>query len=170
MWRRGHDGTAIVGRIIPRDPARPEGEIIILNTNLKNLIGQKKGGIMPGDQENIEIQMDQPKTMKTPEQSCCDSPPTAETADEMPDVAGMFMEFMRQANKEGLIDRRSKKLMAIALSVAQRCVPCLKAHITGALAMGISRAEIDEAAYLAISFAGCPALMLYKEVWQDINL
>jgi AhpD family alkylhydroperoxidase len=67
-----------------------------------------------------------------------------------------------------LIDARGKKLMAIALSVAQRCEPCLKSHLKSALAMGITPAEIDEAAWLAIAFAGSPAMMLYKEASQEM--
>lgn len=81
-----------------------------------------------------------------------------------------FMDFMKQASREGLIDRRAKKLMAIALSVAQRCRPCLKVHLKAAIDMGISKGEIDEAANLAISFAGCPAMMLYNEVCKDLKM
>jgi AhpD family alkylhydroperoxidase len=75
---------------------------------------------------------------------------------------------VRLANGGGTIDRRSKKLMAIALSVAQRCRPCLVAHMKGALAMGITKTEIEEAASLAVSFSGSPALMLFREVCGEL--
>jgi len=54
--------------------------------------------------------------------------------------------------------------MAVALSVAQRCEPCLKTHFKSALAMGITIEELDEAANLAIAFGGCAAMMFYKEI------
>ncbi len=76
----------------------------------------------------------------------------------------MFTEFLRRANQAGLIDARSKKLMVIALSVAQRCEPCVKTHMKGALEMGLSKTEIEEAAWLGIAFGGSPAMMLYREV------
>ncbi len=54
--------------------------------------------------------------------------------------------------------------MVIALSVAQRCEPCLKTHVKAALEMGLTKVEIDEAAWLGIAFGGSPAMMLYKEI------
>ena len=53
--------------------------------------------------------------------------------------------------------RRTKRLLAIALSVLSRCEPCAKLHIAKAREMGISQAEIDEAAWMAIAFGGGPA-------------
>jgi AhpD family alkylhydroperoxidase len=102
------------------------------------------------------------------DEPCCDSPPFA---DEPPqDASAAFGAFMKQANAPGQIDGRSKKLMAIALSVSQRCRPCLEQHIVSALKQGITRGEIDEAAQLAISFAGCPSLMMYREVCKSLGL
>ena len=40
-----------------------------------------------------------------------------------------FHEFMQAANAPGLLDARTKKAMAIALSVITKCEPCLKSHI-----------------------------------------
>ena len=99
---------------------------------------------------------------------CCSSPPYKTDAPAS-DSLELFKDYMKQVNAEGRIDKRAKKLMAIALSVARHCKPCLVIHIRGALSMGISRAEIDEAAGFAISFAGCPAMMLYQEVCREID-
>jgi AhpD family alkylhydroperoxidase len=81
----------------------------------------------------------------------------------------LFGAFMKEVNKPGLIDQRAKKLMAIALSISEKCRPCLVIHIKSALSMGISKDEIDEAAWLAISFCGSPAMMFYKEVLQELE-
>jgi AhpD family alkylhydroperoxidase len=77
---------------------------------------------------------------------------------------------MKLANREGAIDKVNKKLMAVALSIAQRCEPCLKAHLKGAVEMGISREAINEAANLAISFGGCTAMMFYNEARKKFKL
>jgi len=53
--------------------------------------------------------------------------------------------------------------MAIALSVATRCEPCLKMHLKKAKEKGFTQAEIDEAAWMGISFAGSPAMVFYEQ-------
>jgi len=91
-------------------------------------------------------------------------------ADQTSDVPGAFREFMKKANAPGALDARTKKLIAVALSTAQHCAPCLKIHVRGALDMGISKVELDEAAGLAFEFAGCPAYMLYQETCREIGV
>ena len=86
------------------------------------------------------------------------------------DALDAFMAFMKAANAPGAIDGPSKKLMAIALSVAMRCRPCTVAQVRGALAMGLSPEAIHEAANLAISFAGCPAMMQFKEICEELRI
>ena len=103
------------------------------------------------------------------ERSCCDAaaegaePPAASLSDS-------FTAFLKQANQPGAIDQRHKKLMAIALSVAQRCEPCLKSHLKTALEMGLTKNEIDEAAWLAIAFAGSPAMTLYQDICRKLKV
>jgi selenide,water dikinase len=169
---RGHLAASIIGRIV--HPARESvaGKVVVTGARLENFIGTKEGAVMdketplPDDERKAVI-----PASRSGEQSgtaCCDSPPVL---DDDPKEAGpleVFGDFMRKANGKGEIDRRAKKLIAVALSVAQRCRPCLVAHIKGALSMGITRAEIEEAAALAVSFAGCPSLMMYKEVCEEI--
>ena len=86
------------------------------------------------------------------------------------DSESMFRDFLQQSTKAGLIDAKHKKLMAVALSVAKSCAPCARIHIKGAVDMGISKAEIDEAAWMAISFSGCTGMMFYKEICEELKL
>ena len=74
------------------------------------------------------------------------------------------MDFMKQATRGGVVDGRSKRLLAVALAIAHRCGPCLKTHRAAALRMGISQEEIDEVVNLATAFGGCTALMFYRDV------
>ena len=53
--------------------------------------------------------------------------------------------------------------MAIALSVAMRCEPCLNMHLKKAKEKGFTQDEIDEAAWMGISFAGSPAMVFYEQ-------
>jgi len=79
------------------------------------------------------------------------------------DVETSFQEFMKAAGGPGAMDARSKQAVAIALSVLSRCEPCIKSHIKKARQMGFSQEEIDEAAWMAISFGGSPVMMFYKQ-------
>jgi AhpD family alkylhydroperoxidase len=72
------------------------------------------------------------------------------------------MEFLKSAAAPGALDARTKRAIAIALSVLARCEPCAKVHIQKARDAGFSQAEIDDAAWLAISFGGCAAMMFYQ--------
>jgi AhpD family alkylhydroperoxidase len=54
--------------------------------------------------------------------------------------------------------------MAIALSVAMRCGPCLKMHLENAKEKGFTQDEIDEAAWMAISFGGSPTMAFYEQL------
>jgi len=159
LHARGHAAATIVGRIV-EDGGR-DGGAVVVDGELGNFIGPRR-----------TMDMTDPKGAAAEtgaaEASCCDAPPGVDdgTAAE---ALGVFNQFMKAANQPGLIDARAKKLMAIALSVVQRCEPCLKIHLRAALAMGISKAEIDEAANLAIAFGGCTAMMFYKDVCQELN-
>jgi AhpD family alkylhydroperoxidase len=72
------------------------------------------------------------------------------------------MEFLKSAAAPGALDARTKRAIAIALSVLARCEPCAKIHIQKARDAGFSQEEIDEAAWLAISFGGSTAMMFYQ--------
>ena len=74
-----------------------------------------------------------------------------------------FRAFLDAANGPGELGARTKRAMAIALSVLARCGPCLKYHVGKAREEGFSSEEIDEAAWMAIAFGGSPTMMFYNE-------
>jgi AhpD family alkylhydroperoxidase len=74
-----------------------------------------------------------------------------------------YHDFLKSANAPGALDAKTKRLMAIALSVLARCEPCVRIHLQKAREMGLSQDEIDEAAWMAISFGGSPTMMFYSE-------
>jgi AhpD family alkylhydroperoxidase len=149
MRAMGHESTAVIGRVMEKSERGGDGKVFVSGS-----IAQEQTGNMK-QKKNEETEQ--------PQASCCDSAP------DMPEnnAGDLFAAFMKAANAPGLIDARSKKLMAITLSIAQRCDPCLKIHFKSALAMGIGVEEIDEAANLAIAFGGCTAMMFYKEIRQQ---
>jgi AhpD family alkylhydroperoxidase len=189
LQARGHTATSVFGRFAQRpDPDCPV-QVRIVNENLGNFHGRRRA-VSSAKIDRIPIQFQsEGKPMKSerendshvPEASCCSggaesghegaqpsaAVPGGDTAD---NTLLLFTEFMKAANAPGLIDARAKKLMAIALSIAHHCEPCLKIHLKSALAMGIPKAELDEAANLAIAFGGCTAMMFYKETCKDLGI
>ena len=79
------------------------------------------------------------------------------------EIQRKFQEFLKCANAPGALDARTKQAVAIALSVLAKCEPCVKIHIRKAKDMGFSEQEIDEAAWMAISFGGSPTMMFWKQ-------
>jgi AhpD family alkylhydroperoxidase len=170
MHARGHSATSMIGRVKARETGQAEGGVIVTNTRLMNLVGRRGvlrgAAVESGPWKTVSREM--PMDTNKEETRCCDGSGAA-AIDKALATPDRYQTFLKQANQPGLIDARSKKLMAIALSVAQRCEPCLKGHLKSALAMGITPAEIDEAAWLAIAFAGSPAMMLYREASREMH-
>jgi AhpD family alkylhydroperoxidase len=168
MKEKGHAATSIIGRVMEK--AGAESEIIVIGAELKNLIGIREDAIMDEKNPNANTNANANPTAAFPGGSCCDHPPVFDDAAPVADPLAIFKDFMKAANAPGLIDAKSKKLMAIALSIAHKCEPCLKSHLQSALKMKISQAEIDEAANLAIAFGGCTAMMFYKTACASMGL
>ena len=107
------------------------------------------------------------KSQETVEMSCCEGDHDVNNqapSDTTGDVAveQKFKEFLQASGAVGTLDGKTKQAVAIALSVLAKCEPCIKIHIRKARAMGFSQEEIDEAAWMAISFGGSPLMMFYK--------
>jgi AhpD family alkylhydroperoxidase len=78
-------------------------------------------------------------------------------------AADAFAAFMKSSAAAGSIDARGKELITFALVVMSRCGPCLKFHRKKALEMGLTREQLDEAAWLAVAMGGAPVRMFYLE-------
>lgn len=162
----GNEAASIVGHIEEPDGEASPSRAIIETPSLANFIGQK-------DIATVTEKVTTPQSAccsNPPTAACCDSPPTPAVATDADDSLDLFMGFMKAANAPGLIDARNKKLMAIALSVAARCKPCLVNHVRSAQTMGVSAEEIHEAANLAISFGGCTTMMFFKEACEELGI
>jgi len=79
-----------------------------------------------------------------------------------------FQAFLQAANQPGALNGKTKRAIAIALSVMARCEPCVKSHIKKAREMGLTQEEIDEAAWEAIAFGGSPAMVFYNGLRKSV--
>ncbi len=103
--------------------------------------------------------------------SCCaDPPPENKTLGQAinPAADDAFKAYMAAVMAPGAIDLKNKKLMALALSVATKCEPCIKIDTRASQQAGASDAEIGEAVSMGIAFGGAPTAMFYNTVKHKV--
>ena len=76
-----------------------------------------------------------------------------------PGVMKAFREMGAAAHKGGALDPKTKELLAVAISVAVRCDPCITFHVEGARKHGATREEIAETMGLAVYMGAGPSAM-----------
>ena len=77
----------------------------------------------------------------------------------IPDVLQGFNAMAAAAGKAGALDEKTKELIAMALSVAARCDPCLGYHAKALVKHGATRAEVEEMLGMCVYMGGGPSLM-----------
>lgn len=88
---------------------------------------------------------------------------------EMPDVMNGFSALAQAATKENVLDKKTKELIAIALSVAARCDGCIGFHTQTLIKLGGSREELLETLGMAIYMGGGPSLMYAAEALKSFE-
>ncbi len=85
---------------------------------------------------------------------------TAETlGKEYPRLMGPFGVLKRHTVEEdGALPSKVKRLIALALAVANGCKWCIALHVRGSLDAGATKDEIIEACFVAVLMAGGPAV------------
>lgn len=76
-----------------------------------------------------------------------------------PEVMKSFGDLGRAATADGTLDRKTKELIALAVSVAARCDPCIGFHMQTLVKLGVTRQEVDETLAVTTYMGGGPSLM-----------
>ena len=76
-----------------------------------------------------------------------------------PEVMKSFSELGRHATSAGVLDHKTKELIALALGVAARCDPCIGFHMQTLVKLGVTRQEVEETLGLTTYMGGGPSLM-----------
>lgn len=76
-----------------------------------------------------------------------------------PAVMKSFGDLGHAATTSGVLDRKTKELIALAVSVAARCDPCIGFHMQTLVKLGVTRQEIDETLGVTTYMGGGPSLM-----------
>ena len=86
-----------------------------------------------------------------------------------PETMRHFKAFMGSVLKEGILDTKTKELIAIGTSITARCKYCIAIHVNKAIQAGATREEIMEAATVAILMGGGPAMTYVVEVKKAVD-
>ena len=85
---------------------------------------------------------------------------------EMPDVMACFSALAKAASEGGVLDKKTKELIAMALAVANHCPGCIGFHSQTLVKLQTSREELMETLGMAIYMGGGPSLMYAAEALE----
>lgn len=83
----------------------------------------------------------------------------------VPDVASGFSALTQGAMKDGVLDKKTKEFIALALAVAARCDACIGFHAEALVKLGATREEVAEVLGVAVQMGGGPALMYAADAY-----
>lgn len=76
---------------------------------------------------------------------------------EIPEVVNGFTSMSQAAKKDGVLDLKTKELIALALAVAARCDGCIGFHMQTLIKSGLTREELLETLSVALYMGGGPS-------------
>ena len=78
---------------------------------------------------------------------------------DIPDVMKSFGALGQSAMRDGMLDAKTKELIALCLGVAGHCDACIGFHMKTLIKLGATRAEVEEALGVCVYMGGGPSLM-----------
>lgn len=92
-----------------------------------------------------------------------------ELGQRIPDVIAHFSSLIATASREGALDKKTKELIAIGITVASRCDGCVAFHTKALVDLGVTQQELAEALGVAILMGGGPSFMYAIQTWNAYN-
>ncbi|MFQ5895940.1 MAG: carboxymuconolactone decarboxylase family protein [Nitrospinota bacterium] len=83
-------------------------------------------------------------------------PAVVELRKASPVATGNLIRIREEAYKDDRIPGKYKVLMALTISTAIKCEPCVEMYAEKALKMGVGKEELVEALNVTMAMAGCP--------------
>lgn len=77
----------------------------------------------------------------------------------IPDTARAFGALGKSVKEGGTLDFKTKELIALGMSIAVRCEPCISLHTETLVKAGASREEFSDVLAMAIQMGGGPSMM-----------
>lgn len=86
-----------------------------------------------------------------------------------PEIMAAFGEMARAGHGGSALSGETKELVALAISVAIRCAPCIAYHAEGAVKNGASREAVAETLAMAIYMGAGPSVMYAAEALEAVD-
>lgn len=86
-----------------------------------------------------------------------------------PEVMKTFGDMGRAAHSGEVLDDKTRELVALAISVAVRCAPCIAYHAEGAVRHGASREAVAETLAMAIYMGAGPSVMYAAQALEAVD-
>jgi len=82
-----------------------------------------------------------------------------------PKVTGGLLRMRQETYRDATVAAKYKLLTAMAISIAIRCEPCIRAYVQRACEKGISQEELIEFLEVAMTMQGCPGEEWALKAW-----
>ena len=86
-----------------------------------------------------------------------------------PDVMEAFERFHQAAVATGALDKKTKELIALAVSVTAGCDDCIAHHVGDAVKAGATREEFADALGVAVLMGGGPGMIYASHAIEAID-
>ena len=162
-----HDEGISAAAAIGKVSGKGSGLVNIITDGTRKIPSPQPG--KPAEKQPQKLQEPHAAEPETEEVPCCadavsSAGPAKSGGSDIAQIKAKFIDFLGSASAPHGLDAYTKQAMSIALSVAMRCEPCLKMHLKKAKEKGFTQDEIDEAAWMGISFGGSPTMVFYEQL------
>ncbi len=89
----------------------------------------------------------------------------------IPETAAGFGTLSKAVKDNGTLDVKTKEFLALAISISERCEPCIGFHVEALIRAGGTRDELADVLGMNIQMGGGPALMYAAkalEAWDQM--
>ena len=90
----------------------------------------------------------------------------------IPDTMKGFAGLSKAAKEGGTLGVKEKEFVALGISVAVRCEPCIAFHVEALVKAGATREELGDVLAMSIQMGGGPAVMYAGkalECWDQLT-
>ncbi len=77
----------------------------------------------------------------------------------IPETARAFGALGKTVKEGGTLDYKTKEFVALGISIAIRCEPCISLHVEALVKAGATREELSDVLAMSLQMGGGPAMM-----------
>jgi selenide,water dikinase len=159
-------GAFVIGRVVD---GASDGQIVVSRGTYEPVVRSSafarppEGGTPNPESKSMKSSSPDSTSPHEGHDCCADAFKGEGAASSVAETQKAFGALIRSVQAGGVLSEKAKELILFSLVVHSRCHPCFDAHYQRAREMGLTPAELDEAAWCAIAMGGAPVKMFYQE-------